>query len=222
MEKSSASFLAMNFILLFSAIAFILIVFELRGIAFVFELGILLIFMILLASSMFVVHHNKKWGWTVLGATLVLLLLNIFFIFVFTGAFGTAHTVAAFLSVVGLIIALLNMRGSAQEYYGGEEESGKAKEYYPYIDKMEPKEEAKAEIKQELKEEIKEELKEEQEKEAHVSKAFTPGKFVASKKANKFHSPKCDWAKRIGKANRIWFNSEQEAKSQGFEADGCV
>ena len=111
------------------------------------------------------------------------------------------------------------MRENSKEYYGSEiGESEKVKEYYPYIDKMEPKEEAKAEIKQELKKEI----KEEQKKEAHVSKAFTPGKFVASKKANKFHSPKCDWAKRIDKANQIWFNSEQEAKSQGFEADRCV
>lgn len=223
MEKSSASFLAMNFILLFSVIAFILIVFELQGISFVFELGILLIFMFLLVFSIFVVYNNKKWGWTVLGATLVLLLLNIFFIFVFTGTFETAHTVATFLSIVGLIIALLNMRETTQGYYGSEiGESDKVKEYYPYIDKMEPKEETKAEIKQELKKEIREELKEEQKKESHLAKAFTPGKFVASKKANKFHSPKCDWAKRIDKANQIWFNSEQEAKSQGFEADRCV
>lgn len=221
MEKSSASFLAMNFILLFSVIAFILIVFDLRGIPFVLELGILLIFMLLLAFSMFIIYHNKKWGWTVLGATLVLLLLDLFFIFVFTGAFGTAHTVASFLSVAGLIIALLNMRESPQEYGGGEE-SDKAKEYYPYIDKMEPEEETKAEIKQELKKEIKEELKEGQKKEEYVAKTFAPGKFVASKKAGKFHSPKCDWAKKIDKANRIWFHSEQEAKAQGFEADKCV
>ena len=58
--------------------------------------------------------------------------------------------------------------------------------------------------------------------ESKIEKTFVPGKFVASKKANKFHVAKCDWAKRISKANQILFNSEEEAKSQGFEADRCV
>lgn len=189
----------MDFVLLFVVISFILIVFDLHRFAFVFELGILLIFMFILAFSMFVIYNNKKWGWTILGATLILLLVNTFFILLLTKTFETAHMTTIVFSVVGLVVALFNLKEGTQESVSEIEEGyGKVMDYYPYIDKMEPKEGSA------------------------IEKIFTPGKFVASKKANKFHIPKCDWAKRIDKANQIWFNSEQEAKSQGFEADRCV
>ena len=87
MEKPSLSFFAMNFILLFVLISFTLIVFDLHRLAFVFELGVLLIFIFLFAFSLFAIYHNKKWGWTILGATLTLLLIDAFFIFLLTRTF---------------------------------------------------------------------------------------------------------------------------------------
>src|SRR3989338_9039199 len=34
-------------------------------------------------------------------------------------------------------------------------------------------------------------------KEDAVTKTFKPGKYIASKTGTKFHSPKCDWAKKV-------------------------
>lgn len=199
MEKLNISFFAMNFILLFAAIGFILAAFELHRLAFVFELMVLLVFLFISIFAMFVIYHNKKWGWTILGAALILLMINLFFIFLFTGIFETAHFTTLFFSVIGLAIALLNLRG-AQEYEASEEEHGKAKDY-SYIDKMEPVPKID---------------------EQNISKTFIPGKYLASRKSNKYHVAKCDWAKKISTENQLWFNSEEEAKSKGFEADECI
>jgi len=201
MGRPSVSFFAMNFILLFIVVSFILIVFDLHRFAFVFELGMALVFIFFLAFSTFAVYNGKKWGWTITGVTLVLLMVNALFISFVAKTFGTENITIIFFSVIGVLIALFNLR-TAEETDGSEiEDYEKTKDYYPYIDKMEPAHE-------------KEEPK--------IEKAFTPGKFIASKKANKFHSPKCDWAKRISSQNRLWFNSREEAEAQGLEADQCV
>jgi hypothetical protein len=55
-----------------------------------------------------------------------------------------------------------------------------------------------------------------------VKKKFTPGKFIASKTGSKFHSPKCDWGKRVLKKNSVWFNSKADAKKAGYKADTCI
>ncbi|MBI2657367.1 hypothetical protein HYX08_01585 [Candidatus Woesearchaeota archaeon] len=199
MEKPPISFFAMSFVLLFVLVSLIFAVFDLHRFAFVFELGILLVLLTLAALSMLAIYHGRLWGWTIMSALLILILVNLLFIYLITGAFGTSHLTALVFSLIGLGVSLFNLREPQNEQDGMEiEEYEKAKDYYPYIDKMEPIEEPK------------------------VEKTFTPGKFVASRKANKFHAPKCDWAKRIGKENQIWFDSEQEAKAKGFEADKCV
>ena len=55
-----------------------------------------------------------------------------------------------------------------------------------------------------------------------VKKTFEPGKYVASKTGKKYHAPKCDWAKKINKKNRVWFDNKEEAEDQGYEACNCV
>lgn len=198
-ERPNLSFLVMGFILLFSIIAFILVVFDLHRFMFVFELMLLLAFTFIITFGMFAVYHRRKWGWTILVAALILLLVNLFFIFLLTGIFETAHLTILFFSVIGIIVALLNL-GPARNYRISEEEHEKTKDYYPYIDKMEPVQKA----------------------EEPISKTFTPGKYIASKKAGKYHVAKCDWARKISKENQLWFNSEEEAKSKGFVADVCI
>ena len=59
-------------------------------------------------------------------------------------------------------------------------------------------------------------------KEKPVLKTYTPGKVVSSKTSNYFHVPKCDWAKKIKKANRTWFNSEEDAKKEGLKPHNCA
>jgi len=55
-----------------------------------------------------------------------------------------------------------------------------------------------------------------------VTKTFTPGRYIASKTGTKFHSPKCDWGKKVKKSNAVWFNTKEEAKKAGYKADDCI
>jgi len=202
MRKSAISFLLMDIVLFIVVLGFIFIVFDLHSYTFIIELAVLLIFIFFLALGMFAVYNNKSYGWTVNGTILLLLLINVLFIVMLKPSFKTAHFVTILFSIIGLVIVLLNLRPSPKVATSKIEDE-KAEAYYPYIDKLEPKEEQK-------------------EVEPHVKSTFTPGKFIASKKANKYHAAKCDWALRINKANQVWFNSRKDAEAQGFEADKCV
>jgi len=42
------------------------------------------------------------------------------------------------------------------------------------------------------------------------------GKYVASKSGFKYHLPWCPGAQKISDTNKIWFNSEEEAKNRGY------
>ena len=207
MPRPSISFFLMNFVLLSAVIGFIIVVFDLNGYAFVFELGILLIFMFLIALSMFFVYHNKNWGWAVLGSTLILTLLNVLFIMLISKEAQVTQITTTFFIVIGLILTAINLKwaGSSSGENKDYEETSNVKDDTHSMDNIEPKEETKTGI-----------------EEHSIAKTFSPGKFIASKKANKFHSPKCDWAKRISKSNQIWFGSRQDAESKGFEADKCI
>lgn len=208
MEKLSPSFFTINLVLLLVTLSLIFIVFDLNGLVFVFELLVLVVFIFLLTLGMLAVYHNKPYGWTILGATLILLLVNTIFISLLKNLFATAHLTVVIFSVVGLIIVLINLllsKGKSYQEAETNEEYEKINEYYQNIDKTEPKEETTTKIGQ-----------------PNIEKIFTPGKFIASKKANKFHAAKCDWAKRINKSNQLWFNSKEEAIGNGFEADRCV
>jgi len=48
------------------------------------------------------------------------------------------------------------------------------------------------------------------------------GMFVASKNSNIYHSPDCQYAKRINNENKIFFNSAEEAKERGYSPHSCV
>ncbi len=55
-----------------------------------------------------------------------------------------------------------------------------------------------------------------------VKATFTPGKYVASKRSNVYHEPRCDWAKKIKKDRRVWFVSREEALNKGYKKHDCV
>lgn len=221
------SFFVMLFILLFAGIGFIFVVFDLHGFSFIFELGLLLAFMFVLTFAMFLIYQNKEKSWGIIAAVMLLLLFDVFIIFLVARKFTLAYITTVIFTLAGFIVALLNaimLRNEKVETATPETQYDKSKYYYPFVDRKEAaQEESKEEARQELKSELKHKIKEEIKKEnKNVEATFTPGKFVASKKANKFHSPKCDWAQRISKENQIWFNSEAEAKAKGFEPDKCV
>jgi hypothetical protein len=207
MERPGISFFAMLFILLIAVIGFIFAVFDLRSIFFVFQLAILLSFMFFLAFGMFLALSHKKSSWGIISAVLVLMIFDTFIIMLYTRRFSVSYAITFVFALVGLAVALvkiMNDRTNAKEpeaanhykklqyYYS---QSGKENEQ-PMI---EPNEEPKHEIKSEQK----------------ISATYSPGKYIASKKANKYHS-------RISKENQVWFVSREEAQSKGFKADKCV
>lgn len=55
-----------------------------------------------------------------------------------------------------------------------------------------------------------------------VTEAFYPGKYIASKKGAVYHAPKCDWAKKISRSQRVWFKSDEEAKKNGYRKHSCL
>ena len=57
---------------------------------------------------------------------------------------------------------------------------------------------------------------------APAKATFTPGKYVASKRSNVYHEPRCEWAKKIQKARRVWFVSREEALNKGYKKHDCV
>ena len=52
---------------------------------------------------------------------------------------------------------------------------------------------------------------------AIVPAAKTSGTYVASKNGTKFYLPTCSTAKRIKDENKVWFDTEDEARAAGFE-----
>ncbi len=58
--------------------------------------------------------------------------------------------------------------------------------------------------------------------EKKVERTFKPGKYIASLTGAKFHSPKCDWAKKIKKSNSVWFDNKEDALKAGYKADACI
>ncbi|MFA5141845.1 MAG: hypothetical protein WC471_02665 [Candidatus Woesearchaeota archaeon] len=55
-----------------------------------------------------------------------------------------------------------------------------------------------------------------------VKKDFGPGKYIASNNGEKYHSPKCDWAKKINKKRIVWLQDEADASAKGYVACDCV
>lgn len=54
------------------------------------------------------------------------------------------------------------------------------------------------------------------------SRAESIGTYVASKNGAKYHFPWCAGAKSISEANKIWFNSVEEARAAGYTpASNC-
>lgn len=56
-------------------------------------------------------------------------------------------------------------------------------------------------------------------KEVSVSKKAA---FVASSRSKLYHSPKCDWAKKINPRGKLKFNSKEEAWEKGYRAHDCA
>ena len=55
-----------------------------------------------------------------------------------------------------------------------------------------------------------------------ASAQFSPGKYIASKRGNTFHEPKCEWAGKIAPEHRMWFTGKDEAWEKGYKSHSCI
>lgn len=65
-------------------------------------------------------------------------------------------------------------------------------------------------------------VEEEKIEEPEITKTYTPGKFVGSKTGSSYHTPKCEWAKKIKKKKQVWFDSKEEAKKKKYKPHSCL
>lgn len=80
----------------------------------------------------------------------------------------------------------------------------------------------KKEPQEELHSMVFEEPKKENPVKSAAATLYSPGKYVASRSSNVYHEPKCDWAKKIQKSRRVWFEDKKEAIEKGFRMHECV
>lgn len=155
--------------------------------------------------------YLKAWGEKVLFFVFLLYLLNLVFVWYFSREISV---ILLILAVIGFLMAIPQKRcSSCQTKIVDFEEKTSVK-----IDQKEKtSEESHSQVfgaEEEVKPEIKQPI--------NPKKEFVPGKFVASKKGNQYHLPKCDWAKKIAKSNRVWLKSKEEAWEKGYRAHDCV
>jgi hypothetical protein len=60
------------------------------------------------------------------------------------------------------------------------------------------------------------------EKSEPITPSYSQKKYIASKIGKKYHTPKCDFAKKIPKRNQVWISSKDEAEEKGYKPCKCV
>ncbi len=202
---------------------------KLNNVLFLFEFVVFVFFMLLFVITIYSFYFDLSNKY---------ILNTIFFVF------GLINTIFLYFNIKTLMLVLLtaaNAFGIVISVNSIEVKKAKHIEKEPklVVEEIKPevrkKDEEKiiSEVKKELEEYQREKEVNEYEKEAdllskaekklsEIKKRYTPGKFIASATSNKYHSPKCDWAKRIKKENRVWFKTEQEARRKGYSKHSCL
>jgi len=157
------------------------------------QLELLGLLFLLLLSFVGFVNFGKHFGEKLLFFVFLLYIANLGLMWY---AFGSLYFILLLLSLIGFVLSIPRK---------------------PAPKKLEFKEPVKEEVKEEVKEAPKKAVKKTTPKVKH-----SPGKYVASKRSNIYHEPKCEWAKKINKQRRLWFADRKEAQKKGFRKHSCV
>lgn len=195
---------AVLFVLLF--VGLLEITFQSRGRLFVLEAaGTLGLSLLVFVGA---VHYHKRWGQNLFFVTFLLVIANLLLLRSFT---KSLYVVMLLCAVVGFILSVPYHRKCKVKTCSSDPEPHSVVFDAPADKKTDPKySEAKVE----------KSSKKDAEEKAAVS--FSPGKYMASTRGNVYHEAKCDWAKKVGKTHRLWFQSKKEAEDKGYKAHGCV
>lgn len=196
-ENHRGRFVAIIIIMFILFLSLISIVFDLSGGLFIFELLLLLLFLLSGISFTAAVYYSRDWIWRALLVFFGINLINLSFLYFIGVSFG------------GVILPLtIGVAGFIASLVKKDSEEGELDEI--------------GEIQTEPEDQIETEEKKEEKKMEDIKVNFSPGKYVASETGKKYHIPKCDWAKKINKKRIVWFDDKKEAKKKGYLPCKCV
>ncbi len=195
MKTNIASELVSYVILLVALLGSIMLTFDQHGLVFYGSLLVLGLILFISLIAIIGMIQDMEWSWGLLLGLYILIGLHSIFLFAVSSIDMFIFQLIAVSALIGFFVALMSMKRS---------NDGMAKSAIAL--------------------EEKESMKESRIKppKAPVKAKFSPGKYVASKFGNTFHAAKCEWANNIKPANRVWFESKDEAKKAGNKAHECV
>lgn len=248
MGKNSGVFVALNVVLLLFFVKFIPRVFELNGKPFVGEFLLLGLFMAVALIAMAGVYFGLDFSFPLLLVFYAVTLINTLFLYFNYGFRLYNFVLLSFVGLLGFVISLNKLDGSKLSKLSKGLEIPEP--VYSELDKVtsqkasaEKLPESKTifediEFEKADKKEVAELQKYTDEEKASAEKSFkakekkkdaekysavySPGKFVASKSSTSYHAPKCEWAEKINKKNRVWLASKEDAKKKGYKAHSCL
>jgi|GEM_PF-1660764 len=196
-ENKKGTFLIFAVLLFLLNMELIGKVFSLRQEAFTFELLLLIFLGIMAVDSMNEFTKKNHSCFSVLAVYFGINLLNIAGLSVFT--YLDIDVSMMIIAGLGFIISIVNIQKKEDE----EIELSKDIEKAPPIDVEEAQEVMKSGG-------------------GAIITEYYPGKYLASKTGKKYHSPKCDFAKKIPKRNHVWFSDKAEARKKGYAPCKCI
>ncbi len=159
------------------------------------------------------VHYRKGWGQNLFFVTFLLVIANLLLLRSFT---NSLYVVMLLCALIGFILSIPRKHCRKAKTCSSDQEPHSVVFDTP-VDKKTVSQAAS-----EVKTEVKTEKSSKKEAEEKAAVSFSPGKYMASTRGNVYHEAKCDWAKKVGKTNRLWFQSKKEAEDKGYKAHGCV
>ena len=173
----------------------------------------------LLFISFLGLSYYKSWGERALLFVFMMCLGNLVLIWYFL---GQLYLVLLVLSLLGFILTIPEKKNAVDCCPQQAPEISVKVSKVPQPPEKKEAEEVKEDVKGN-KEEVKKADAKEIKEVKKVSKAkHSPGKYVASKRSNIYHEPRCEWAKKIKEERRLWFAEKEEAQGKGYRKHECV
>lgn len=195
--KHISSYLILNVVLLIVLLGMVSVIFNFHRYMLaghVLLLAAILLFSIIGASAIF---SGSRYGGLIMTIVFAVIIIDI----VMIRGFSLQLSMLNFILIVSLIGFFISI--------------GSISDYRPHIRPDSP-------IEDSAKKDERRDPKADERMESKASAAFKPGKFVGSRLGTTYHKPNSEWGKRIQKANRVWFSSEEDAKAKGYKPHSSI
>jgi len=217
------SFISLLAVFFFSGLAEIYLVFRMKS---NFLTGFLLLVVLGLLGLILLtaVYKRFKWSYYYGLVYFMLLMLNFAYLYIYTRRF-LPFSFAVLVSLIGYITCETGFMGAIKRKTSRNDINNIEDRKYREAEKIVPNIEVYADVEPGYEKEFEKRFVPEKfisvYTDEEVSSDFTPGNFVSSKKGSIYHLPKCDAVKNILEENKVWFNSEQEARRSGYKKHIC-